>query len=292
MPKSMTGFGRAEFSEGGITVLAEIKSVNHKFLEFSMRSPRNCQFLEDTLKKLIQQRVSRGKIDLSLNVTNENAMSGGITLNEEFAADYIKALRELRKKFKLKNDVSVMSVAANQNVFTVKVNETDEELLTNVVSKAVELAVDNFIEMREAEGERLKADVLSRANIILSLVENVEARSEETVKEYSERLKAKIEELLGDKTVDEARLLTEVAIFADKAAVAEETVRLRSHIDQLGNMLSGNIEVGRKLDFLIQEMNRETNTIGSKSQDVTIARAVVDMKAEIEKIREQIQNIE
>lgn len=292
MPKSMTGFGRAEYAEAGITVAAEIKSVNHRFFEFSVRAPRSCQFLEDTLKRTVQQRVARGKVDLSLNITNESSGSAEITVNEEFASAYIEALKGLSKKYKLKNDITAMSVAAHPEVFSFKKQETDEEMLTKVVVTAVESALDTFIAMRETEGEKLKDDVVTRADRILGYVELVENRSPETVKEYSERLTSKIQELLADRDVDEQRVLTEVALFADKVAVAEETVRLRSHIEQLKNMLLEKNEIGRKLDFIVQEMNRETNTIGSKAQDVTIARAVVDMKAEIEKIREQIQNIE
>lgn len=292
MPRSMTGFGRAEYSENGLTVAVEIKSVNHRFFEFSCRYPRNCQFLEDTLKKTVAARVARGKVDLSLNITNDSASSSQITVNDEFATAYIAALKDLAKKYKLKNDISVMSVASNSDVFTVKRQETDEEQLTNAVLEAVNNALDAFVAMREIEGEKLKEDVISRANTILEYVALVENRSPETVKEYSEKLTAKLNEILSDRNVDEQRVLTEVAIFADKVAVAEETVRLRSHIEQLKTMLEETKEVGRKLDFIVQEMNRETNTIGSKAQDVTIARAVVDMKAEIEKIREQIQNIE
>lgn len=292
MPRSMTGFGRAEYSENGLTVSVEIKSVNHRFFEFSSRYPRNCQFLEDTLKKTVASRVSRGKVDLSLNIQNESSSSSQITVNEEFAAAYIAALKDLAKKYKLKNDISVMSVAANSDVFTVKRQETDEEQLTATVLVAVNNALDAFVAMRETEGEKLKEDVIARADKILDYVSMVENRSPETVKEYSEKLSAKLNEILADRNVDEQRVLTEVAIFADKVAVAEETVRLRSHIEQLKTMLSEKQEIGRKLDFIVQEMNRETNTIGSKAQDVTIARAVVDMKAEIEKIREQIQNIE
>lgn len=292
MPRSMTGFGRAEYSENGLTVAVEIKSVNHRFFEFSSRYPRNCQFLEDTLKKTVASRVSRGKVDLNLNITNESSSSSQITVNDEFAAAYIAALKDLAKRYKLKNDISVMSVAANNDVFTVKRQETDEEQLTNAVLVAVNSALDSFVAMRETEGEKLKEDIISRADKILEYVTLVENRSPETVNEYSEKLTAKLNEILADRNVDEQRVLTEVAIFADKVAVAEETVRLRSHIEQLKTMLDETKEVGRKLDFIVQEMNRETNTIGSKAQDVTIARAVVDMKAEIEKIREQIQNIE
>lgn len=292
MVRSMTGFGRGEAREGGITVNAEIKSVNHRFLEFSLRCPRSCQFLEDTLKKTVQSRVVRGKVDLSLNVTFEEGEKEEIVLNRAVAASYVNALRELSSDFKLKNDVRVSTLASLPDLFTVRKQEIDEELLTRVVVAAVNGALDVFIAMRETEGEALKTDVLSRADTVLDRVALVEQRSPETVREYSERLTAKINELLGDHTVEEQRILTEVALYADKVAVAEETVRLRSHIDQLHTLFDAEGETGRKLDFLVQEMNREANTIGSKAQDVTIARAVVDIKAEIEKIREQIQNIE
>lgn len=292
MIRSMTGFGRGEANEGGITVSAEIKSVNHRFLEFSVRCPRSCLFLEDTLKKEVQNRVVRGKVDLSLSVAFEDGEKEEITVNSAVADSYVAALRSLAKTYKLKNDLKLSTVAANSDVFTVKKAALDEDLLTRVVLAAVNGALDVFIAMRETEGERLTADVLSRADTILERVALVEERSPETVQEYSDRLTAKIRELLADHAVDEQRILTEVALYADKVAVAEETVRLRSHIDQLHALLGGDGEVGRKLDFLVQEMNREANTIGSKAQDVTIARAVMDIKAEIEKIREQIQNIE
>ncbi len=292
MVKSMTGFGRAEISRDGITVLAEIKSVNHRYFEFSMRSPRNCQFLEDRLKKQVAGKVSRGKVDLSVNLTLEKEVGSEIVINREFTDGYVAAVKTLAKDYKLKNDFTVSALASNPDVFTVKKKEVDEELLGEVVCEAVNAALDKFIEMRKSEGVALYNDVLSRAKTILENVEKVEKRSPETVAEYTEKLKQKIRELLDGAEPDEQRIITEVGIFADKVAVAEETVRLRSHFVQLEALLSSDGEAGRKLDFLMQEMNRETNTIGSKAQDVEIARIVIDIKAELEKIREQIQNIE
>lgn len=292
MIKSMTGFGRAEINKEGITVLCEIKAVNHRYFEFSLRAPRNCQFLEDRLKKTVSGKVSRGKVDMSINITLEKEVGSEIIINREFTDGYVAAVKTLAKDYRLKNDFTVSALASNPDVFTVRKRELDEELLTSVVLEAAESALDKFIEMRKSEGVALAADVMGRAKTILENVEKVEERSPETVKEYSEKLKQKIRDLLEGHEADEQRIITEVGIFADKVAVAEETVRLRSHFDQLEALLNGDGEAGRKLDFLLQEMNRETNTIGSKAQDVTIARIVIDIKAELEKIREQIQNIE
>lgn len=292
MVKSMTGFGRAENTKNGITVLAEVRSVNHRFFEFSMRCPRSCQFLEDTVKKTLRGYMVRGKVDLSLTVTADSAGASSVTLDREYAAAYITALRELAREFKLKNDLTVSAVASNPEIFTVKKAELDEKLLTEAVIEAVSGAAEALVEMRAAEGEKLALDISSRADTLLAAVELIEKRSPDTVNEYRERLTARIRELLDGHEPDEQRIVTEAAVYADKVAVAEETVRLRSHVAQLKDMLAGDGEVGRRLDFLVQEMNRETNTIGSKAQDTEIARTVVDMKAEIEKIREQIQNIE
>lgn len=292
MIKSMTGFGRAQKSIGNFNVTVEMKSVNHRYFEFSVRTPRNCSFLDEKLKSFCQKKVTRGKIEMYVSIEFIDVGGTTVEINEEFAASYIEALKTLSKKYGIKNDVKVSTVAANSDVFVIKRNTLDEDAVTAAVLETAEDSVDAFIAMRETEGERLKADLEHRVGLILENVEYIEQRSPETVKLYRERIEQKIKELLESAQVDEQRIITETAIFADKVAVAEETVRLRSHMQQLCDLLSSSEAVGRKLDFIVQEMNRETNTIGSKAQDVEITKRVVDIKAEIEKMREQVQNVE
>ncbi len=294
MIKSMTGYGRAQATVGEINVTVELKSVNHRYFEFNSRVPRNYGFLEEKLKSFVGSLISRGKVECYVSVENMEESDVEILVNHGLASSYLKAYREIADKNELviHDDLALSSLVRNSDIFTVHKQEADEEKIWNAVKLAASEAVAKFISMREAEGEKLKSDVLSRAEFILNKVSVIEERSPETVKEYNDKLLSRINEFLSDVQVDEQRLLTECAIFADKIAVAEETVRLRSHIDQLGQFLNSNEAVGRKIDFLVQEMNREANTIGSKAQDVTIARCVIDIKAEIEKIREQIQNIE
>lgn len=289
---SMTGFGRAKQSLSGFEITVEIKSVNHKFFEFSSRVPRAYQFLEEKLKHLCQERVSRGKIEISAMIENTAGNNIELSINRDYADAYMAALKSLAKEYKLKDDVKLSTLARNPDIFVQRRADIDEETVTEAVLSTASLALDNFVNMRAAEGERLVNDVKSRTDFILGKVAVVEERSPQTVVEYREKIEAKIKELIGDVHIDEQRLLTETAIFADKIAVAEETVRLRSHIAALCELLDNGGTIGRKLDFIVQEMNRETNTIGSKCQDMEIARIVVDIKSEIEKIREQIQNIE
>lgn len=292
MVKSMTGFGRAEKIFDTMEVTVEIKSVNHRYFEFSSRVPRNYAFLEEKLKSFLKEKISRGKVEVYVTINNSNDDAVEIEVDRFFADGYVKALKSLAKLYGVKNDITASVIARNSDVFNVKKKSVDEEAVTNRVLETTADAVSAFVSMREAEGAKLKEDVLNRTNFILEKVSFVEKRSPETVKQYRDRLYDKIKELLSDAQVDEQRLITETAIFADKVAVAEETVRLRSHIAQLTELLNSDEAVGRKLDFLIQEMNREANTIGSKAQDIDIAHTVVDIKSEIEKIREQIQNIE
>ncbi len=289
---SMTGFGRAKQAVGDFDITVEIKSVNHRYFEFSSRLPRSYQFLEERLKSFCQQKISRGKVEVSVLVENRAANTVELQLNRSYADAYISALKEVAKQYKLKNDVKVSSLIGLPDLFTVRRHETDEEAVTAATLTVAEEALEHFISMRATEGERLKKDVSDRCAAILDMVSFVEERSPQTVVEYRERIEQKIRDLIGDTQVDEQRLLTETAIFADKIAVAEETVRLRSHIKQLLALLENGGAVGRKADFIVQEMNRETNTIGSKAQDLEINRTVVDIKSEIEKIREQIQNFE
>ena len=292
MVRSMTGFGRAEKVFGGMEVTVEIKSVNHRYFEFSSRVPRNYAFLEEKLKSFLKEKVSRGKVEVYVTINNSNDDAVEIEVDRFFTDGYVKALKSLAKLYGVKNDITASVIARNSDVFSVKKKSVDEEAVTNAVLETTADAVTAFISMREVEGAKLKEDVLNRTDFILDKVSFVEKRSPETVKQYKDRLYDKIKELLSDAQVDEQRLITETAIFADKVAVAEETVRLRSHIAQLTELLNSDEAVGRKLDFLIQEMNREANTIGSKAQHIDIAHTVVDIKSEIEKIREQIQNIE
>ncbi len=292
MIRSMTGYGRAESSAGGRDIIVEIKSVNHRYFEFSSRVSRGYGFLEEKLKSYLQSRVFRGKVDVYLSIMTMEDVDAEVRVNHSLAGGYVAALRELGERYSLRDDISVSTVARYSDIFSVHRAAEDEDEVWEAVRPVVDEALSHFISMRETEGARLKADVEGRAGTILSLVQEIERRSPETLADYQKRLRARIEELLGDAKVDEQRLLTETAIFADKIAVAEETVRLRSHFDQMFSMLGSGQPVGRKLDFIVQEMNREANTIGSKAQDAEIAHMVVDIKAEIEKIREQIQNIE
>lgn len=288
----MTGFGRYEAVLHGRRISVELKSVNHKFFECSCKTPRAYSFLEEKLKAYVQSRVARGKIDLYLNVETLESADVQVTVNHALAAAYVNAMRELAERYEVKDTTTAESIARFPDVLSVRKAAEDEDEIWQDVQEVAGHAVDAFVSMRETEGKRLCDDVLGRAANIISMVEQVETRSPETVKEYQARLQAKLNEMLGEGRVEEQRLLTEAAIFADKVAVAEETVRLRSHFAQMQKMMSAGGPVGRKLDFLVQEMNREANTIGSKASDSTIAYLVVDIKAEIEKIREQIQNIE
>lgn len=292
MVRSMTGFGRAKELIDGLDITVEIKSVNHRYFEFSSRSPRAYSFLEEKIKSRLSESISRGKVEVSILIDDNTENATVVEINHEYANAYLKALKNLSKEYGLKNDVKVSSLVGNSELFKVKRQVLEDEVVEKAVFSVLEKALENFIAMRTVEGERLLNDVTQRAAYILEKVSFIEQRSPETVKNYRERIEQKIKELLGDNTVDEQRILTEVAIFADKVAVAEETVRLRSHIKQFETLMSSNDAVGRKLDFIVQEMNREANTIGSKAQDIEIAHTVVDIKSEIEKIREQIQNME
>ena len=292
MIKSMTGFGRAQETVDGMTVTVELKSVNHRYFEFTAKVPRTYGFLEEKLKSFLNARVSRGKMECYVSIENLEESDMEVVVNPSLAKGYVDALRTLSENFGLKEDYSAISIAKFPDVLTLRKAPADEEKIWNAVQTVTELAVERFVTMRETEGEKLRADILSKADTILEHVAFVESRSPQTVREYHEKLRQRMEELLENTQVDEQRLLTEAAIFADKVAVDEETVRLRSHISQLREFLSADEPIGRKLDFLVQEMNRESNTIGSKAQDVEIAKRVIAIKAEVEKIREQVQNIE
>ncbi len=290
--KSMTGYGRARETSNEREIVVELRAVNHRYLDVNVKAPRGYGFLEEAIKKLAASKISRGKVDIYINVTDLAAQETTITLNHELAQSYFDALVELRDALHLHDDISVMSIAKMPDVLVSQRVEVDAEALTASVSEVFNEAVKQFDEMREIEGEKLASDVRNRMNTIKEIVQQIEIRSPERVIAYREKLEKRMNEILADSTVDEQRILTEAAIFADKTAVDEETVRLRSHLDQLDTMLKDSNPVGRKLDFLVQEMNREANTIGSKANDSILANYVISLKAEIEKIREQIQNIE
>lgn len=292
MVRSMTGFGRAKYSENGLNITVEFKSVNHRYFEFTSRLPKGYIFLDEKLKSFCQQKISRGKLEAAVIIEDNSDGATVVEVNTAYADAYLAAINGMSRRYHIKNDVKMSALVANPELFTVKKQTLPEETVTEAVLKTAEEAIASFISMREAEGERLENDVKTRTDFILEKVAFVEDRSPVTVKAYREKLEQKIKELIGDVQVDEQRLLTETAIFADKVAVAEETVRLKSHIKQFCSLLDSGEPIGRKLDFIVQEMNREANTIGSKAQDIEIAHTVVDIKSEIEKIREQIQNIE
>ena len=292
MIKSMTGYGRAQQLVDGMNITVEIKSVNHRYFEFSSKLPRSYGFLDEKLKSFFNGKLTRGKMECFVQIEAVEEPDTVISLNHSLVKGYLDAYKELSEIYGLENNIKVSDISRVSDIFTVRKQATDEEKIWNAVSTVAQSALEGFIAMREREGERLKSDVLSRLDEIISNVEFIEVRSPETVKEYNEKLLGRLKELLAETHIEEQRILTEAAIFADKIAVAEETVRLRSHISQLRSFLEQSDAVGKKMDFLVQELNREANTIGSKAQDVEIARRVVSIKAEIEKIREQIQNIE
>lgn len=292
MIKSMTGFGRGHKLLNGRDITVEIRAVNHRYYEFSARIPRSLGFAEEKLKSMLQGRISRGKVEVSVLVCNTEAADEKITINREIVREYVDALRSVREEFSLNDDLALSNILRIPDAFTVVKTETDEEQLWQDIRAAAEEALERFISMRETEGGRMRQDIASRLDRIEEWVGVIEKRSPAIVEEYRKRLYDKMCEVLNSANIDESRILMEAGIFSEKTAVDEETVRLRSHIAQFRSMLESCEPVGRKLDFLVQEMNRETNTIGSKVQDIEVTRIIVDQKSEIEKIREQIQNIE
>ena len=295
MVKSMTGYGRGERAfDGGLQITVELRSVNNRYLDCAVKMPRAYIFAEDAMKGMIQRVVARGKVDVFVTIVRSGGDDMVVTVNEALAKSYAAALERLRELggSGAKKRWSAADLARFPDVLTVEKREEDLDEMKERLLAVLELALKDFNAMRETEGRRLEADILGRADAIQRLLAEVEERSPQTVADYRARLEAKMREVLQNTQIDEARLLTEAAIFADKVAVDEETVRLRSHLSQLRGMLAGGEPVGRKLDFLIQEFNREANTIGSKCSDMEVVRRVVDMKAEIEKIREQVQNLE
>lgn len=292
MIRSMTGYGSAEEIVNGRNIRVEIKSVNHRYFEYSARVPRSCGFVEERMKRLLSGAISRGKVDVGVTIQAVEGVDEAISVNREVVKNYVEALRGIKNEFDLADDLSLSSIARFPDVFTVVKAETDEEALWKDIESVAKKALASFVEGREAEGERLKADVLKKIDFIEEKVAFVEERSPETVKEYRAKLYEKMREVLENNQIDENRILQEAAIYADKVAVDEETVRLRSHMKELRKTLDKSEPIGKSLDFRIQEVNRETNTIGSKCSDAEIADTVIEMKNTIEKIREQIQNIE
>ena len=292
MIKSMTGYGSAKGTVEGLQITVELKSVNNRYLDASVRLPRSFLFAEDAVKSAVQKHISRGKVDVFVSVDASEAGEMSVKVNEPLLRGYLDALRHIAEEYSLPNDATALAVSRFPDVLTVEKKDLDADAITEGILDITERALNDFDAMRQREGQKLRDDVLDRLGTIDALVSAVEKASPETVAAYRARLEAKMAEVLGTAGIDENRILAEAAIFADHIAVDEETVRLRSHMSQLKTMVNGNSPTGRKIDFLIQEFNREANTIGSKCQNSDIAHTVVDLKSEIEKIREQIQNIE
>ena len=292
MDKSMTGYGRAVETVNGREFTVEVRSVNSRYLDCTVKLPRMLSFAEEAVKQAVKATISRGKVDVYITVHSESAADVQVSLNKPLVEGYLAAMKEMVSEYGVTDDISVSLLSRMSEVFTVEKPQVDEDALKNDLMGVVNQALESYDAMRSVEGQALENDLRSRGNTILELVSQVEAGNAQTVIDYRTRLENKLKEVLANTAIDESRILTEAAIFADKVAVDEETVRLRSHLEQMNAMLTKGGALGRKLDFLLQEMNRESNTIGSKCTDVRLARIVVDIKAELEKIREQTQNIE
>jgi len=290
--KSMTGYGRAVETVNGREFTVELRSVNNRYLDCSVRLPRIVSFAEDAVKQAVKASVSRGKVDVFITIRSEGGEEAQVSLNQAVLSGYLEAMRKMVSEYGVTDDISVSTISRLPEVFIIEKPQVDEEQLQKDLMAVVDKALTGYDAMRCSEGQALDRDLRSRGQTILELVAKVEQGNAQTVVDYRARLEAKLREVLNNTSIDESRILTEAAIFADKVAVDEETVRLRSHLQQMNTMLDNGGAVGRKLDFLLQEMNREANTIGSKCTDVNLARIVVDIKAELEKIREQTQNIE
>ena len=292
MVKSMTGYGSAKGQAEGLEISVELKSVNNRFLDTAVRLPRSFLFAEDAVKSAVQSHISRGKVDVFVTVDSASAGNMTVKVNEPLLRGYIDALRHISEEYSLENDLTALSVSRFPDVLSVEKSDMDAEAIAAAIVSVTEQALCDFDAMRLREGEKLRDDVLNRLNAVDTLVSAVEREATNTVAKYRSRLEQKMTEVLGTAGIDESRILAEAAIFADHIAVDEETVRLRSHMSQLRTMINGSAPTGKRIDFLMQEFNREANTIGSKCQNSDIAHIVVDLKSEIEKIREQIQNIE
>ncbi|MBP1566748.1 MAG: YicC family protein [Oscillospiraceae bacterium] len=292
MIRSMTGYGRERELVNGRDILVEIKSVNHRYNEYYVKVPRAYSYLEEPLKKLVQENISRGKVEISVTIINVSASDTKIEVDTALASEYINAMRKANMELGLMDDLSLSRIMRFQDIFTVTKAVDDTDAVWNDVKVVAQKAVAGFLSMREAEGEKLRDDISGRLDVVEKMVYDIEKAAPEMTKLYMDKLYSRLSELLADQSVDQQRILTEAAIFSEKTAVDEETVRLSSHISQFRSLLETENIVGRKLDFIIQEMNREANTIGSKVQSLDITKVVIDIKSEIEKIREQVQNIE
>ena len=292
MVKSMTGYGSAKGQAEGLEISVELKSVNNRFLDTAVRLPRSFLFAEDAVKSAVQSHISRGKVDVFVTVDSASAGNMTVKVNKPLLRGYIDALRHISEEYSLENDLTALSVSRFPDVLSVEKSDMDAEAIAAAIVSVTEQALCDFDAMRLREGEKLRDDVLNRLDTVDTLVSAVEREAPNTVAKYRSRLEQKMTEVLGTAGIDESRILAEAAIFADHIAVDEETVRLRSHMSQLRTMINGSAPTGKRIDFLMQEFNREANTIGSKCQNSDIAHIVVDLKSEIEKIREQIQNIE
>lgn len=289
---SMTGYGRSRQVLDGREITVEIRSVNHRYLEYSARIPRMYGYLEEKLKTFLQSSVSRGKVEVTVSIQNLTGGDTVVQINQALAKGYLDAMRSQAEILGLQDDLTLSTLTRFNDVFTLQKLEEDQQVIWNGVEQVAKQALDQFLEMRRREGDRLKQDITQKLAVLAEHVAAVEEQSPKTVAAYRQRLLQKMEELLADRCIDQQRILMEAGLYAEKIAVDEETVRLKSHLDQFAQMMEQAGPVGRKLDFLVQEINRETNTIGSKAQDLAVTRRVVEMKSEIEKIREQIQNIE
>ena len=292
MIKSMTGYGSAKGNAAGFEISIELKSVNNRYLETAVRMPRSFLFAEEAVKNTVQRHISRGKVDVFVNINAVSVDDVKVSINEPLLRGYLEAVKKVSEEYGLSNDLTALSAVRFPDVLLVERNELDAEAISAGICSVLEEALRDFDAMREREGEKLKDDVLTRLNIIDSYVSRVEAEAPLTVERYRQRLEKKMAEVLGTTGIEEDKILAEAALYADHIAVDDETVRLRSHMAQLDGMIRGKSPIGRKIDFLVQEFNREANTIGSKCQNSDLAHVVVDLKSEIEKIREQIQNIE
>lgn len=292
MLRSMTGFGRERAAFEEREILVEIRSVNHRFYEFTARTPRAYGYLDEKLKSLLGGKITRGKVEVSVYIYNKEGVNADITVNKEIAHGYLDALRAAAPELEVQDDLKLSDIMRLPDLFTVVKTQENEEQVWEQVKQTAERALEKFVEMREVEGVKMHDDIASRLGFIEQMVKSVEERSPKVNDLYREKLYAKLTELLKDRNIDDSRVLTEAAIFSEKTAVDEETVRLHSHIAQFRTLINSSEPVGRKLDFLVQEMNREVNTTGSKCSDLEITKTVVDLKSEIEKIREQIQNVE
>ncbi len=291
MLKSMTGFGRAEKAAEGYNVKVNLKSVNHRYMDITVKVPKYYTFMEDKIRQSAPKYISRGKVEVFVSLERTEGSGKTVVLDETVAANYVSALKSL-KKLGLKDDVKISTISQYHDIFKLESNEADEEFISNLILEVFSEAAEDFVNMRINEGKNMEKDILSHIDALAENLELVEERYPKIVEEYKNRLAGKLAEVLADKNVDEARIVTEAAIFADRTDIGEETVRLRSHIKEFKKAIDTDLPIGKKLDFMIQEMNRETNTMGSKANDVGISKITVNMKAEIEKSREQIQNIE